>query len=104
MTLLNYKYFKKKSPTDVIAFSQLEGTNCDFIKSNFLGDITICIPYAEKQAKERKHSLYLEVLYLLLHGVLHLLGYEHKDYKRGEMIDLQNKIFLKLTGVNFGEK
>lgn len=104
MILLNDKYFKKKSPTDVIAFSQIEGTNCDFIKSNFLGDIAICIPFAYDQSKERNHSLYTEVFYLILHGMLHLLGYDHKYYEKGHMIDLQNKIFLKLTGVNFGKK
>ena len=46
----------------------------------------------------------MEIFYLLLHGILHLLGHDHKHYEKGEMIDLQNKIFLKLTGVNFGKK
>ncbi len=104
MILLNNQYFKKKSTTDVIAFSQIEGDKCDFIKSNFLGDIAICVPYAEEQSIDRKHSLYLEILYLILHGILHLLGYDHKNYEKGEMIDIQNKVFLKLTGVNFGKK
>ncbi len=99
---LNYQYFKKNTPTDVISFSQLEGEKIDFINSNFLGDIAICVPYADKQSKERKHSIELEIFYLLLHGLLHLLGYDHKHYENEEMIDFQNKIFLKLTGVDFG--
>lgn len=99
---LNYHYFKKNAATDVISFSQLEGEKTDFINSNFLGDIAICVPYADKQSKERKHSIDLEIFYLLLHGLLHLLGYDHKHYINEKMIDLQNKIFLKLTGVNFG--
>lgn len=102
ITSLNLHYFNKNVPTDVISFSQIEGEKIDFINSNFLGDIAICVPYAEKQSKERKHSLELEIFYLLLHGLLHLLGYDHKNYKNEEMINNQNKIFLKLTGVNFG--
>ena len=102
MKMLNDQYFNKKSPTDVIAFSQIEGKKCDFMNSNFIGDIAICVPYAKEQSMERNHSLYLEILYLILHGILHLLGYDHKEYEKGEMIDLQNKIFFKLTGENFG--
>lgn len=101
---LNHHYFKKNTPTDVISFSQLEGEKIDFINSNFLGDIAVCVPYAEKQSKQRKHSIELEIFYLLLHGLLHLLGYDHKNYKNDKMINLQNKIFLKLTGVNFDQE
>ena len=93
---LNNQYFNSNSPTDVISFSQIEGEKCDFIGSCFLGDIVICIPQAQKQAKQRDHSLILEVYLLLLHGLLHLLGYDHEDESNNEMNNIQKNIFYKL--------
>lgn len=94
---LNKKYLNKDYPTDVLSFSQKEGENIDFINSQFLGDIVICYLKAKEQAKEAGYSLIKEVKLLILHGILHLLNYDH-EIDNGEMNDLQNKIFLKLTG------
>lgn len=98
---INREYRKKDYPTDVLSFSQITGEKADFINSNFLGDIVICLPYAEKQAFEKKHSLLNETYYLLLHGVLHLLGYDHEKDESDQMINLQNDIFKKLLGEDF---
>lgn len=51
-----------------------------------LGEIFICYFQAAKQAKQKKHSVKKEMTILLIHGILHLLGYEHKrDYEKSEM-------------------
>jgi probable rRNA maturation factor len=100
---LNWKYLKKNYATDVLSFSQIEGEKADFIKSNFLGDIIISIPYAEEEAKKNSHELITEIYLLILHGLLHLIGYDHeKEEKKNKnkMLKLQYKIFKKLTGID----
>ena len=61
----------------MLAFSQREG---DFADPNdpLLGDIVISVERAQAQAKEHSHSLKQELDLLLIHGILHLLGYEHE--------------------------
>lgn len=98
---LNKKYFSKKSKTDVISFSQIEGEKIDFIESNFIGEIIISVQFAIEYSKEKKHSVELEIKYLILHGILHLLGYDH-EIDNGEMFKTQNNIFKKLIGVKIG--
>ena len=95
---LNKKYLDRDYPTDVISFSQVEGEKIDFINSNFLGDIVICLPYAEKQALKKKHSILFEIYFLLLHGLLHLLGYDHENDDKKVMDNIQNNMFYKITG------
>ena len=68
ITELNRIYFKKDRPTDVIAFPQED--------KKVLGDIVISVETAEQQAEELTHSLADELVYLLIHGILHLLGYD----------------------------
>ena len=59
----------------------------------FLGDIVICKNVAKKQAKEFGHSLKREVCFLALHGLLHLLGYDHIDPEDEKVMNfLQDKI------------
>ena len=65
---LNRKYRRKNKPTDVLSFP---GTG------DFLGDIAIARGIAQKQAKILGHSLAVEFRVLALHGLLHLLGYDH---------------------------
>ncbi len=84
---LNQSYLGKDEPTDVLAFSMLpaEGEiGADF--SPFvippdgmlhLGEVIISYPQAIIQAREHQHSIEREIAILIIHGVLHLLGYEH---------------------------
>jgi len=74
---LNRTWRGKDRPTDVLAFSQREGEFAD-PKDPLLGDIVISVEQAKKQAEEHKHSLEDELDLLLIHGILHLLGYEHE--------------------------
>lgn len=73
---LNRDYRDRDRPTDVLSFAQREGE--DILGGELLGDIVISVPTAARQADERGHSLREELLELLAHGLLHLLGYDHE--------------------------
>ncbi len=74
---LNKEYRGVDRPTDVISFALLD--NKDFYESDIkiLGDIYISIDKAKEQALEYGHSLLRELCFLSIHGLLHLLGYDH---------------------------
>lgn len=74
---LNKLYRKKNKPTDVLSFGMREGRFGDAAGS-LLGDIVISIPTARRQAEEKGVSVRAEVTELLAHGLLHLLGWDHR--------------------------
>jgi len=93
---LNRQYKKINRITDVLSFS-LEINSKFQIPDpkfqNYLGEIIICYPQAKKQAKEQKHSIKEEIKILLVHGLLHLLGYDHETEKEATIMeDLERKI------------
>ena len=73
---LNRKWRGLDKPTDVLAFAQREGEFAD-PDDPMLGDIVISVETAGRQAEEMGHSLEEEIDILIIHGLLHLLGYEH---------------------------
>ncbi|MFI3260148.1 MAG: rRNA maturation RNase YbeY [bacterium] len=74
---INKEYRNKDSVTDVISFA-LNDNNDNFkSKINVLGDIYISIPKMQAQAKEYGHTEVRELSFLIVHGLLHLLGYDH---------------------------
>lgn len=75
MRRLNREYRKKDRTTDVLAFAMRESASP---ASALLGDVVISIPTARRQAKEGGRSLSEELAWLLVHGVLHLCGYDHE--------------------------
>lgn len=77
MRTLNRQYRGKDRSTDVLSFSMREGPFGD-LRPELLGDIVISVPVAEKQARIAGHSLAREIELLLVHGLLHLLGYDHE--------------------------
>lgn len=81
MRVLNRCYRKKDRPTDVLAFPLREGRFSRF-RGSLLGDVVISMPTAKRQAAALGHSLRDEVARLLIHGVLHLLGYDHERSER----------------------
>ena len=85
MAGLNRRWRGKDRPTDVLSFPA-EGA-----PAGFLGDIVISVPYASRQARRRGESRAREVDRLLLHGYLHLLGYDHET-DRGEMEALEARL------------
>jgi len=76
MQALNAQWRGKDRPTDVLAFAQREGEAQH--DSTLLGDVVLSIPTAKRQAEKRGHSLDREITELLVHGILHLLGYDHE--------------------------
>ncbi len=82
---LNWSYLGKDEPTDVLAFSmlpaqQIPGINFPLPPDGVqhLGEVIISYPQAVIQAKEHQHSIKKEVAILIIHGILHILGYDHK--------------------------
>lgn len=97
---LNATYRQIDRPTDVLSFA-LNDQGADEEDwmleleemSKFLGDIIISIPKAKEQAKEYNHSFERELGFLVVHGFLHLNGYDHETEKeRQEMFAIQEEI------------
>ncbi len=79
---LNLEYRGVDRPTDVLSFAlqeeMEEEPDSDFA-DGMLGDIVISVPRARAQAEEYGHSFERELVYLAVHGTLHLLGYDHEE-------------------------
>jgi probable rRNA maturation factor len=92
---LNAKYRQKDYPTDVLSFPAANGLP---INVCLLGDVVISVEKAEEQAKERGRTLSEETITLLIHGVLHLLGYDHERSLKDARImgRLEKKIYRTL--------
>ncbi len=95
---INREWRGKDRPTDVLSFPLDEDTPSGY-KYRLLGDVIISLPYAKKQAEEIGLSYREEILRLLIHGILHLLGYDHETSEEDAkiMFSLQDKIFSKLS-------
>jgi len=78
MHRLNRDYRGKDRTTDVLAFALREGEATGTQEPGLLGDVVISVPTAERQGRERGHGTERELTELLLHGILHLLGYDHE--------------------------
>ena len=89
---LNNQFRGKDKPTDILSFSAIE--------EGSLGELVICAEIIEKQAQEHQMSHQEECCYMLIHGVLHLLGYDHEkdDSDAKEMYRLQDSIFNAYFG------
>ena len=92
---INREYRNVDRPTDVISFAFLDEKSERELKGGpvNLGQIIISFEKAEEQAKEYGHSLEREMVFLFVHGMLHLLGYDHmKEEDEKIMFGLQDKI------------
>ncbi|MDY2941290.1 MAG: rRNA maturation RNase YbeY [Varibaculum sp.] len=95
MAELHKRWMNLDGPTDVMSFPMDELRPGHPEASGILGDIVICPQVAEAQAAEAKHTLAEEMLLLMIHGLLHLLGYDHmRAGERAEMFALQRRLFL----------
>jgi len=91
MKELNQKFRKKAKTTDVLTFPADDSYNEPSATGRPLGDIVISVDQARRQAADEKHSLSTEIRYLVVHGVLHALGYDHET-DRGEMNALEVEV------------
>jgi probable rRNA maturation factor len=91
MTELNKKFRGKGKTTDVLTFPADDSYNEPSATGRPLGDIVISVDQAKRQAADEKHSLATEIRYLVLHGLLHSLGYDHET-DQGEMNALEVEV------------
>lgn len=95
MAGLNSQYRRKKKTTDVLTFPSGADTGSG---TRHLGDIVIAADQTRRQAIDEKHSIATELQYLILHGLIHSLGYDHET-DEGEMnaLELEAREKLKLA-------
>jgi probable rRNA maturation factor len=99
MRQLNREFLGKNAPTDVLSFPEAgKRKHIDVRPSTFdvspvlrLGDVAIALGVARRQARQLRHSLDTELRVLALHGLLHLLGYDH-DTDQGEMGRVEERL------------
>ena len=90
---LNRDYRDKDKPTDVLSFAQREGEFA-FLNDNLLGDVIISMETNIREAQERQHSTETELRVLLVHGLLHLLGYDHIEDDEAEVMEAKEREIL----------
>lgn len=95
---INREYRGINRVTDVIsfAFEEADGVCPDY---RFLGEIYICIPRMEEQAKEYGHSVKRELSFLTIHGLLHLLGYDHMTPEEEKVMFTRQEEILNAAGI-----
>jgi len=95
---LNRRYLRLDKPTNVLAFSMREG-EFSTLHSHLLGDLVISVETARRQMKRFGLDEMKMVTLLMVHGILHLVGYEHEGTKKGarEMALKQNELFRCVT-------
>lgn len=108
---LNRDYRKKDKPTDVLAFAQEEGLPMGAAAMGttgmgakvgkvggpprLLGDVIISLPTAARQARERKRKVLDEVTFLLGHGLLHLLGWDHQTDEEERKMNAKTEVLVR---------
>ncbi len=95
MAKLNAAYRGKQGTTDVLSFSYIEGAIPVFAHET-AGEIYISLPQAARQAKSEKHALSHELAVLVIHGALHLMGYDHE--KNAQEAQRMHRLEAKLLG------
>lgn len=96
---LNQKYRQKNYVADVLSFPMVHNNEKLYQLNDIiiLGDIFICFEKAQQQAVAYHHSLNRELCFLFLHGLLHLLGYDHQTLEEETiMFALQDQVLTKL--------
>lgn len=99
---LNRDYRGVDAPTDVLSFALDEGADEPVTEGeeipDLLGDIVICLPYARRQAAEYGHPFNRELLYLTVHGLLHLLGHDHQTEEERRRMRAEEEKYLAEAG------
>ena len=94
---LNRRYLRRDKPTNVLAFSMREG-EFPMLHPHLLGDLVISVETAERQSHRFGLSAGDMVILLIIHGILHLLGYDHlQSKKKAREMALKQKELLRLV-------
>lgn len=96
---MNKEYRGIDRPTDVISFALEDEHDIDYEDFRLLGDIYISIDKAKEQAKEYGHSLKREICFLSVHGLLHLLGYDHMEKEDEKVMFARQEMILNEAGI-----
>jgi probable rRNA maturation factor len=97
---LNQQYRGMDGPTDVLSFAMLEGEPiAGGEKDVILGDVVISVQAVDRQAIEFGQSFLREASYLAIHGVLHLLGYDHQEEDKRKIMRLKEEEII--SSLNF---
>jgi len=97
--IVNRDYRGKDQPTDVISFAYLDNEdNFQLGPYLTLGDIVISLERVKEQAEDYNHSFKREFFYVLTHGILHLLGYDHIEDMDKEKMRKKEEEILKIHG------
>lgn len=87
---LNYEFRNKDKPTNVLAFP--------YDMSGYLGDLVVCAPVVSNEAQEQDKELVAHWAHLLIHGTLHLQGYDHMDESERLVMEALEIKLLKQLG------
>lgn len=98
MAAYNAQYRRKQGPTNVLSFPASEGESGFSVPDNELGDILISVDTARREAVAENHSLHHRILELIIHGLLHLIGYDHErsEEEAIRMWDFEKELFKRL--------
>lgn len=88
--IINREYLAKDRPTNVISFSQLEGEHGG-ITPHILGDVIISAETSAREAEQGDMQTFERLCFLLMHGILHLCGYDHERSGNEEAIRMEKK-------------
>ncbi|NOT10737.1 MAG: rRNA maturation RNase YbeY [Methylococcaceae bacterium] len=97
---LNEHYRHKWGPTNILSFPFEAPEGVPEMALNLLGDLVICAPVVEKEALEQRKSLEHHWAHIIIHGVLHLLGYDHIDDNEAELMESKEITILKQLHIN----
>ncbi len=84
MTALNESYRQKTGPTNILSFPFQPPPQ---IESNLLGDLIICAPVIDKEAKQQNKKVLDHWVHIVVHGMLHLLGYDHLTVEEAQVME-----------------
>jgi probable rRNA maturation factor len=101
ITYFNRHYLSRDHPTNVLAFAMRDGEEKQ-LHPDILGDVVISTETAQREARQRGVTLDEEMALLLVHGVLHLLGYEHEGASK-EAVEMAAKEQEVLSRLDFGD-
>jgi len=93
MKKINREFTGRRKTTDVLSFGIKEGKNMG-VDYPGLGDIYVSLDQAKRQAREYRISLKEEASRLVIHGLLHLLGYDHKNKRQAKMMEKKEAAYL----------
>lgn len=98
---LNSQYRHKDKPTNVLSFPfETPGQIKDQIDDNYLGDLVICVPVVQREATEQHKPENWHWAHLVIHGMLHLLGYDHQQADEAEQMEQREIGLLQQLGID----